>query len=153
MIVFDLACATGGHVFEAWFGSTDDYDAQRARGLVSCPICGGGDVAKAVMAPNVAPKGNSRAVVRSAGATAPEPSPEAMKAFMTKLARAQSKALEGSDYVGDRFAGEARAIHHGEAEQRPIHGVATPVEAKGLIEDGVSIAPLPFAVRPPRSDN
>lgn len=75
MIVFDLSCANG-HVFEAWFGSTEDYDGQRKRGLVTCPICGASDVTKAVMAPNVAPKGNSRAEtapVPMRGGTPPRP--------------------------------------------------------------------------------
>lgn len=156
MIVFDLACGGAGHVFEAWFGSTADYEAQQARGLVSCPVCGDDRVAKAVMAPNVAPKGNaSRAVVPLAKAAASEtmPSPETMKALMGKLAEAQRKALEGSDYVGPRFAEEARAIHLGEAEQRSIHGVATRSEAEALVADGVGVAPLPFPVRPPGTDN
>ena len=58
MIIFDLKCAPQGHVFEAWFGSTDDYEAQRARGLVSCPLCGSAEVDKAPMAPRVGAKGN-----------------------------------------------------------------------------------------------
>lgn len=154
MIVFDLACAGAGHVFEAWFGSTADYESQRGRGLVSCPICGNANVAKAAMAPNVAAKGNSRSVPTAfAKPEAGTPPPEALKALMTKLAAVQRQALEGSDYVGHRFADEARAIHHGETAQRSIHGVATPTEAKALIEDGVSIAPLPFQVRPPNTDN
>ncbi len=155
MIVFDLACGQAGHVFEAWFGSTDDYESQSRRGLVACPICGDKNVAKAVMAPNVAPKGNSRpATTTSLAKPAPAtPGPAALKSLMAKLAEAQRQALEGSEHVGRRFADEARAIHHGEAKQRAIHGIATPVEAKALIEDGIDVAPLPFPVRPPNSDN
>ena len=146
MIVFDLSCRQG-HVFEAWFGSTDDYEEQRGRGLVNCPICGDGDVAKAVMAPNVAPKGNSAAApVPMRGGT---PAPEEVKALLAALARAQAKALEGSEHVGGRFATEARAIHVGDAPERPIHGQATPAEAKALIEDGVPVAPLPLPIVPP----
>lgn len=147
MIVFDLACAHG-HVFEAWFGSSGDYEAQRERKLVSCPICGVDEVSKAVMAPNVGAKGNravSSVPVRSGGA----PAPAEMKAMLTVLAKAQAKLLEGSEHVGKRFADEARAIHDGDAPDRPIHGQATLEEAKSLVEDGVPVAPLPLPVVPP----
>lgn len=150
MIVFDLACG-GGHVFEAWFGSSGDYEDQRARGLVSCPICGAADVEKAVMAPNVAPKGNSaNALVPMRGGA---PRPAEMKAMLQALARAQAKALEGSEHVGSRFAEEARAIHDGDAPGRPIHGQATVQEAKALIDDGVPVAPLPLPIVPPEASH
>ena len=142
MIVFDLACPAG-HVFEGWFGSTEDYDGQRERGLLSCPICGAADVAKAVQAPRVGAKGNS----------SPVPSPAQAKAMFRALARAQAKALEGSEHVGARFADEARAIHLGEAEARSIHGQATRAEAQALAEEGVPVAPLPLPVRPPEAQN
>ncbi len=140
MIVFDLACAAG-HVFEAWFGSSEDYEVQRGRGLVSCPICGTAEVDKAVMAPRVAPKGNQR------------PDPAQAKAVMEMLARAQAEALKGSDWVGDRFVDEARAIHLGESDARAIHGQATPDEARALADEGIPVAPLPFPVRPPETEN
>ena len=146
MIVFDLACAHG-HVFEAWFGTSDDYEDQRRRRLVSCPICGVAEVDKAVMAPNVSAKGNSGslAVPMRGGTLAP---PE-MKTMLKALAKAQAKMLEGSEHVGPRFAAEARAIHDGDAPERQIHGQATREEAKALIEDGVPVAPLPLPVVPP----
>jgi hypothetical protein len=163
MIVFDLQCGDGGHVFEAWFGSSEDFESQKARGLVECPICGSAAVEKAVMAPRLAAKGNRRQEIRLAPSAPPpdgpvpmassETSAVAVKAMLRALAEAQRKALEGSVYVGRRFAEEARAIHEGESEERPIHGQATPEEARALIEDGVSVAPLPFPIRPPGSDN
>ncbi|MEP9357479.1 DUF1178 family protein [Sphingomonas sp. KR3-1] len=143
MIVFDLKCA-GGHVFEAWFGSSAAWDAQRAAGLVACPMCGVAEVDKAVMAPNVAPKGN---------AVASAPAPEAVKAAMAALAGMQAKALEGSQWVGSAFADKARAMHLGEAPHVPIHGQASTAEAKALIDEGVPVAPLPLPVVPPEACN
>ncbi|QJU57696.1 DUF1178 family protein [Sphingomonas sp. AP4-R1] len=153
MIVFDLRC-DGGHVFEAWFGSTGDYEGQRDRGLVSCPMCGSGEVDKAVMAPNVGPKGNQlpapvRAPAAPVSVQGGGPAPAEIKAMLTALAEAQAKALEGSEHVGKSFAREARAIHEGDAPERIIHGEATPDEARALVEDGVPVAPLPFPVVPP----
>ena len=148
MIVFDLKCGRAGHVFEAWFGSSEDYEAQKARGLVECPLCGSLDVAKAVMAPRVAAKGNSVAPAIDLASGG-----EDMKAMLAELAAAQKKLLEKSDFVGERFADEARAIHLGEAAARSIHGKATRAEADGLIADGIQVAPLPFPVVAPGEEN
>ena len=148
MIVFDLACA-GSHVFEAWFGSSAAYEDQRERGLLSCPVCGDGAISKAVMAPNVVAKGNSRPAALAKDA----PSPEVMKEAMRMLAAAQAKALEKSEWVGSAFSDRARAMHLGEAPAAPIHGQTSLAEAKALVEDGVPVAPLPFPVLPPDAVN
>lgn len=153
MIVFDLKCRDQGHVFEAWFGSSEDYEAQRGRGLVECPLCGSQNVEKAVMAPRLAAKGNQAGRVPVAPPQAVSSEPEAVKAMLATLASMQKKLLETSSYVGDRFAEEARAIHLGEADGRPIHGRATPAEAKSLAEDGIEIAALPFPIMEPRQEN
>ena len=143
MIIFDLKCAPQGHVFEAWFGSSEDDEAQRARGLVSCPLCGSGEIDKAPMAPAVGAKGN-----QSDGLP-----PAQMKALLGAMAEAQKKVLEASEHVGPRFADEARAIHLGEAEARAIHGQATPAQADELREEGIPVAPLPFPVIDPDEAN
>ena len=150
MIVFDLACG-GGHVFEGWFGSTEDYDSQRKRGLLTCPMCGSAEVGKAVMAPRVSAKGNQRNEVAPVALSSD--GPEKLRKVMHALAEAQARALDGSDYVGERFADEARAMHLGESEQRAIHGQASVDDAKALVDEGVAIAALPFPVRPPGTDN
>lgn len=146
MIVFDLQCRHD-HVFEAWFGSSAAYEEQRAGGLLACPICGDADVTKAVMAPNVAAKGNARDAARPA-----VPAGDA-KALLARLAEAQARALEGSQWVGMRFSDHARAMHLGEEDSRPIHGQASLAEAKALIEEGVAVAPLPLPVVPPEASN
>ena len=142
MIVFDLRCPAG-HVFEAWFGSSADYDDQQGRGLVACPICGASEIEKAPMAPRVAAKGNQSET----------PSPEAMKSMLAEMATLQKKLLEKSDNVGDRFPDEARAIHLGEAEARAIPGRASRDDARYLIEDGIPVSPLPFPVAEPGEEN
>ena len=143
MISFDLKCLAQGHVFEAWFGSNEDYEAQRERGLVACPLCGSQELEKAPMAPSVGAKGNRQDA----------PSPAAMKKLMADLAAAQKQVLADSEHVGDRFPDEARAIHLGEAEARAIHGRASPADAAELREEGVPIAPLPFPIVDPGEQN
>lgn len=164
MIVFDLECRGGGHKFEGWFGSSDDFARQQERGLVMCPHCGSPEVGKAIMAPRIGRKGNQLpAPVRSEKAqpdqeapSAPvvsTPMPPAAVALMQKLATIQAEALKSSRYVGESFAEDARAMHYGERDVETIHGQATIAEAKELLEEGIALAPLPFPVVPPEQAN
>lgn len=163
MIVFDLKCGAHGHVFEAWFGSSSDFADQTARGLLACPICGDADVTKAVMAPAVAAKGNSRPdaarpVPVSTDPAAPVPmghAPDAakMQAMLQALAKAQDEVLKDSTWVGRGFAEQARAMHYGEQDHHSIHGEVAPAEARALIEEGVEVAPLLLPVVPPQAKN
>ena len=142
MIRYDLKCDQG-HVFEAWFASSDAFDDQSARGLVSCSLCGSPKVEKSLMAPRVPKKGNARAE----GAPQPQPpSPVAAgdPEIARKLSELRAEIESKSDYVGRKFASEARSMHLGDKEHRSIYGEASPEEAKSLIEDGVPVAPLPF---------
>lgn len=145
MIVFDLRCAHA-HVFEAWFGSGDEYEAQRARGLVACPICGDREVSKAAMAPAVPVKGNRAPAPNATAPAQPVAAhpPEMVKAMLAAMAEVQAKVEANCDYVGDRFADEARAIHHGESERRGIYGEATAEQAVALKDEGIEVAALPF---------
>jgi hypothetical protein len=159
MIVFDLECRAGGHRFEGWFGSSDQFADQQARGLLCCPECGSADVGKAVMAPSVGRKGNqlpeprpqTAAKAPEAVSNAPIP-PEAMQ-MMRQLAKMQAEALKQSRWVGDSFADNAKAMHYGERPHEAIHGEARLEQAKGLLEEGIVVAPLPFPVVPPDKAN
>jgi hypothetical protein len=154
MIVYDLSC-DGGHRFEGWFGSSEDYAEQRELGLVACPQCGSGAVEKAPMAPAVPRKGNRLPVAQPQGRQAMTrgPMPPEVAAALQNLAEAQARALKDSRWVGDRFAEQSRAMHYGERPPETIHGQATPDEAAALFEEGVPVAPLPFPVAPPEDVN
>ena len=134
MIRYALSCDQD-HGFEAWFGSSSDYDDQATRGLVECPFCGSHQVAKQIMAPNVA--GTKKA---DAG---PEMRARMQSMMMQAAREVRSHVEQNFDYVGDRFAREARDIHEGRSEKREIYGEATPAEVKKLKDDGVPCAPLP----------
>jgi hypothetical protein len=137
VIRYALTCEHD-HAFEAWFSSSADYDDQAERGLVECPFCASRQVRKAIMAPAV------QGTKRDAEPAAPD-----MQAMMMEAVRKMRAHVEETfDYVGDRFANEARAIHEGESEARGIYGEATPAEVKALREDGVPVAPLPPAIAP-----
>lgn len=150
MIVFDLKCDTAGHVFEAWFASSEMFEDQQGRGLLSCPVCGDPRVSKAVMAVGVPKKGNTMPVEQAAAAHA---SDGEAKALLAAMAAAQQKLLEGSQWVGRKFDSQARAMDAGEIERSTIHGEVTAKEARALIDDGVAVTPLPFPVIPPEKRN
>lgn len=143
MIVFDLKCAAG-HVFEAWFGSSGDFEAQQARALVACPMCGDQTVEKAVMAPAVGAKGNRVATGAAAQAAAAQASGAGAATPDMAQLLAMQRAMEAqSEWVGGRFADEARALH-ARGETRAVHGETTLAEARALVADGVPVMPLPF---------
>lgn len=154
MIVFDLRCSAS-HIFEAWFGSSQDYEDQNSRNLIACPVCGDADIVKAVMAPAVAAKSNQRS-----GAALPvqnqiQEAEQAakMRALLTEMAKAQGEALKNSEWVGREFADVARAMHYGEQDHKTIHGEVAPQEARSLMEEGVEVAPLLLPVVPPAIRN
>jgi hypothetical protein len=164
MIVFDLICADGEHRFEGWFGSSKDYDDQRNRGLLDCPICGGANIGKAAMAPNVGRKGNQLPAVskpvddRSETKAAKPVSntvalPAEYQEVIAKIAKAQAKLLAKSEWVGDKFASRARDIHYGDADEKSIYGTASQEEVADLVEEGIAAQPLPLPVLPPESKN
>ncbi|WP_114520009.1 DUF1178 family protein [Altererythrobacter sp. ZODW24] len=149
MIVFDLTCGNG-HRFEGWFASSGDFESQRERSLVTCPTCASHDVSKALMAPALQAKGNTQPAKKQdmPSVTAGDLPLEVTKA-MEALAKAQSKALEKSEWVGDKFADTSRAMHYGDKDETAIHGKATPKEAKDLLDEGITVTPLPFPVASP----
>jgi hypothetical protein len=151
MIVFDLRCRSEGHVFEGWFGSSAAYEDQLGRGLVQCPLCGAADIEKAVTAARLGAKGNQKADAGSASAAYADPA--SVKEMTAAMAAAQKKLLENASYVGDRFADQARAMHLGEIESRSIYGKTTAAESESLLEEGIPVAPLPFPVVEPGTEN
>jgi hypothetical protein len=134
VIRFSLHCDQA-HDFEGWFRDNADYDTQSKRGFVECPACGSKKVSKALMAPAVSTGRKKEKMALAANAE--------QKRMMAELKQLAEKMRENSDYVGDKFAEEARKIHFGETEARGIYGEATPDEARDLIEDGVEFMPIP----------
>ncbi|GAA0265450.1 hypothetical protein LNAOJCKE_2487 [Methylorubrum aminovorans] len=159
MIRFTLACDSG-HAFESWFPSNAAYDEQSARGLVTCPFCDSPKVAKAPMAPAVARTDRGRPEtpapqlpVPSGSGVPPAPAEAPMPILATEperqlralLRAVREQVVASAEHVGDRFADEARAIHYGDAEGRPIYGEASPKEARALLDEGIDVMPLPPA--------
>lgn len=164
MIAFDLVCTPQGHRFEGWFASSAEFERQLTAQLLCCPVCDTAAVTKAVMAPNIARKGNQGRALAPVQNAAPEPDqnvavsnqpemPAEIEKVIGELSRLQSRMLENSDWVGNKFAEEARAIHYGETPTRIIHGSASPDEAQALFDEGITVAPLPLPFVPPEAKN
>ncbi|HRP79483.1 MAG TPA: DUF1178 family protein [Aquamicrobium sp.] len=134
MIRFSLCC-DNDHSFDGWFRNGEDFSAQQARGLVSCPVCQSVKVEKALMAPAVSTGRKQDKMALAMG--------EEQRKALAKLKAMAEEAKKNADYVGDKFAEEARKIHFGEVEPRGIYGEASAEEARGLVEDGVEFVPLP----------
>lgn len=145
MIHYTLRCSEA-HAFDGWFASGAGFDAQVARGLVECPVCGDTAVERGLMAPAVPKKANARPAKSKSVAVAGEKLPDHVRATLQRL---RAEVEETCDYVGDRFAEEARRIHDGESAVRGIYGETTPEEAEALAEDGIAVARIPWV---PRAD-
>jgi hypothetical protein len=135
MIRYSLRCDRE-HEFDAWFRSSADYDRASLAGENVCPVCGSTAVAKALMAPAVGGTRKSEKMTLAA----PDPKSQAMREALKEF---RKRVTENADYVGDKFAEEARKIHYEETEARGIYGEATPEEARDLVDEGISFQPLP----------
>jgi hypothetical protein len=175
MIHYDLRCGEG-HTFDSWFRSSAAFDQQAAAGLLDCPFCASTDVTRAIMAPRLnlgvsappeekgasvdspvdaksvsAPAGGARAVVPAPGqelaASVPPSMPDQVRAVLQRL---RTEVEQRCEYVGGRFADEARAMHHGEQPRRSIYGETSPDDAEALAEEGIEVARIPWV---PRADS
>lgn len=134
MIQYSLHCSKG-HQYDAWFKNAAAFDEQQARGIVSCAVCGDAAIEKAPMAPAVARTDNEKVSLSST-----QPDAAQLRALLRAY---RQKVVSESDYVGDRFAEEARKIHFEEVEARGIYGEATRDDVIALVEEGVDFMPLP----------
>jgi hypothetical protein len=155
MIKYALVCDKK-HAFESWFADGAAFDKQAKRKLIACPVCDSSKVEKAIMAPRVVAKKGLKPTIElpgpsaEAAASAPPalPTPVAMispqeQEFRAKLKELRDHLVKNADDVGGRFPEEARKMHYGETEHRSIYGVASPDEAKELLEEGIECHPLP----------
>ena len=130
MIRFALRCSAD-HEFEGWFRSGDGFEAQQKAGEIACPHCGDTEIAKALMAPAIGRMREARAPV----------SPAQLRAALVELRR---QVETNCDYVGERFAEEARRIHYGEVDPHGIYGEATTEESHDLVEEGIQVGRIPW---------
>jgi hypothetical protein len=149
MIRYNLRCERG-HAFESWFQNSAAYESQEKRKLVNCPACGSAKVERAIMAPQIVSKkgraGAEPAPAPATEVTAPTSTPLLMaqeRELRIKLKELRDHIVKNADNVGERFPNEARKMHYGDIEHRPIYGEASPNEARALIDEGVEVSPLP----------
>lgn len=138
MKVLDLQCAHQ-HLFEGWFASEEDFQSQLSRGLVECPLCGNSTIAKRLSAPRLN-LGASQPTAAGLPSTTLSPNAEMQARWLNMLRH----VVANTDDVGERFAEEARRIHHGEADARAIRGKATLEETSALQDEGIAVLPLPL---------
>ncbi|HEV7877547.1 DUF1178 family protein [Bradyrhizobium sp.] len=149
MIRYNLRCERG-HAFESWFQNSSAYESQEKRKLVNCPACGSAKVERAIMAPQIVGKKTRDSAEPSPAAATEVATPASTPLMMAqerklrvKLKELRDHIVKNADNVGERFPNEARKMHYGDIEHRPIYGEASPEEARSLIDEGVEVSPLP----------
>ena len=131
MIVFNLICSKCEYEFEGWFDNSSAFESQKKRKLINCPNCESNKIKKTLVAPNVGKKSNSKKTTNK-------------KTIASNINKIKKIVEQNFDYVGDQFTEEAKKIKYGETEDRPIYGEATIEQTKELIDEDISITPLPF---------
>lgn len=131
MIIFNLICSECDFFFEGWFDNTKEFNNQKKRKLINCPNCENSNIKKALVAPNVSKKSNSKTIKNK-------------KTLASNINKIKKIVEENFDYVGDNFSEEAKKIKYGETKDRPIYGEATIEQTKELFEEDINVTPLPF---------
>ena len=131
MSVFNFICSTCEYEFEGWFDNSSAFESQKKRKLINCPNCESSKIKKTLVAPNVGKKSNSKKTTNK-------------KTIASNINKIKKIVEDNFDYVGDQFTEEAKKIKYGETEDRPIYGEATIEQTKELIDEDISITPLPF---------
>ena len=131
MIVFNLICSECDYSFEGWFDSTKEFNNQKKRKLINCPNCENSNIKKTLVAPNLSKKSNSKNLKNK-------------KTLASNINKIKKIVEENFDYVGENFSEEAKKIKYGETKDRAIYGEATIDQTKELIEEDISVTPLPF---------
>jgi hypothetical protein len=139
MIRYDLICGNG-HEFDGWFSNSAGYEEQRNAKAVLCPQCGTAEIDKQLMSPNISKRSSDKQETRQSLFSGTDPQAKALKERLREL---RKHVETHADYVGDRFADEARRIHYKEAQERGIYGEATAEDARSLIDEGIEVHPLP----------
>ena len=131
MIVYNLSCKLCGVSFEGWFESSNEFSKQKKKNYIKCPSCNSSNIKKALMAPNVSKKSNSR-------------KDKVNKTVSSNISKLKKLVEKNFEYVGDQFSEEAKKIKYGESVERSIYGEATLEQTKELIDEDIDVIPLPF---------
>ena len=146
MIHYDLHCSQD-HAFDGWFKDSTAFDRLAKRGLLECPHCGDTKVDRALMRPAVARREALAAPVpvpqppAPSDAVAAGPMPAHMRAMLQRM---RTEVEKNCDYVGPRFAEEARKMHRGESEKHGIYGETSPDQAQALADEGIEFSRIPW---------
>ncbi len=131
MIIFNLICELCEYSFEGWFENSFEFSKQKKQKLICCPSCNSSKVKKALMAPNLSKKSNSK-------------NSNTNKTIASNISKLKKMVEKNFEYVGDKFTEEAKKIKYGETKDRSIYGEATLEQTKELIDEEIEITPLPF---------
>lgn len=148
MIVFELIC-TKKHRFEGWFASAEDFDGQKARGLLECPVCSDKQVDKLLTAKIRKQQAPALPAPQPAAATTGKSLTVAGGPQVKDLGELVAYILSNTEDVGSEFANEARRIHYEQAPERAIRGIASKEETEELLDEGIPVLPVPV---PPQGD-
>ena len=133
MIRYTLKC-NKGHQFDSWFSDSEAFEQLKKNGHLECAICSSKEVEKSLMVPSINPVSDEKHKTLIS----------AQSEIEKEIRNLKHKIKTTATDVGENFSTEARAMHYGEKEEKPIIGKASLDEAKDLAEEGIPFIPLPW---------
>ena len=134
MIKYKLICEDCSHIFDSWFASSKEFEKLKKNKYLNCTACNSLNIDKSLMAPSVINKKNYLKLQ------------DKEKDIKNKLKEYKKFIKSNFEYVGKKFAYEARTIHYNNKKSKKgIYGNASLKEIKELKEEGIETETIPWA--------
>ena len=147
MIKYKLICDFE-HKFEGWFPSINDFESQKKKAQLICPLCDSPKVDRDIMSPSVK-KRSTEVKLKTARVRGKKAMIDMAGGQMvlggrarTLIKKIETHVKENFENVGKNFAKEARKASVGERNEE-FYGTATKKEANELLDEGVDLFHIP----------
>jgi hypothetical protein len=143
MIIYQLQCGDG-HEFEGWFSDIKDYDSQKQKSILACPVCSSSEVGKVLSGVPTIKKVKAKPR-RSSTPKAKNQAQQNINAadMVAVLKTVEHYVKKNFDNVGKNFYNEAVKMNSGETDKRGIYGEVTTQQRSNLDDKNIDYALLP----------
>tara|TARA_B100000579_G_scaffold22279_1_gene15672 strand:- start:1261 stop:1689 length:429 start_codon:yes stop_codon:yes gene_type:complete len=136
MIKYKLVCKNCNFLFDSWFASSKEYEKLKIKNFLNCHKCNSKKVEKTLMAPKLINTSSTKNL---------EKKDIKFNEIKNKIKEYQKFIKNNFEYVGDKFAYEARSLHYNKKKKKKgIYGTATKNEVRELEAEGVETELIPW---------
>ncbi len=141
MIFYKLKCCND-HQFDGWFPNIAEFERQKEKNLLVCPMCDSKQVDRAIMSPRVSKTNNKN---KKTPEKIEQITPDTMIPAASAreiLKKIRKKIVKDFDNVGDNFVKEYRKHEKGDRDDR-FYGTPNNKEIKELLDEGINLYHVP----------